>query len=227
MANSHGRAIIPEDRAALLRALAAHGPHQFEALRTAALVQLAWLSGLRISECIALDVPQLIEWQGAVVRVRSAGYLRVDQAKGSKGRRPDGQWTSAGQFVVPAPAARALRAYVREGTTRGWLGRDAGPLFIAHRRNGATSLGHGRLSRKGAWKAWQQLQRRAGLRRPFYRFHDLRHDAITRFATACHGHAFKVARFARLDLRTAARYVQLGSWEAIAEIAAVAARSAG
>jgi len=219
--NRGGRAILPEDRRALVRALAQHDAHDFEALRTAALVQLAWGAALRSSECCAVNVEQVIDWHGNRPRVRSAAYLKVEQAKG--GTHAHGaDWTSAGQFVVTHAAARALRAYVREARARGWL-HKRGPLFLAQRRTATASEPHARLTRDGAAKAWRRLQLRAGIARPLYRFHDLRHDSITRFAEECSGDAFKVARFGRLDVRTAQRYVHT-SWEQVADIARRAAR---
>jgi integrase len=220
MANRHGRAISKEDRAALLAALARHRPHDFEALRTRALVHLAWGSGLRLAECIALDVGQLVEWRGAVPHIRTSSYLRVEQAKGSR-HDPAHGWSSAGQFVITPPAAKALRAYLREADTRGWLKRNEGPVFVSYKPRRAGE--HTRLTPRGARHSWYRLQRRAGLHSPWYRFHDLRHDAISRFSEACNGDVFRVARFARLDTRTAARYVHT-SWTTITEIAALASR---
>lgn len=218
--NHRGRSIVPEDRKRLLTALTHHDPHAFERLRTGALIRLAWTSALRVSECLALDCGQLVEEHGKTIRIRSSGYLRTHQAKGAA----DGRWSSAGQFVVTLAVARALRLYILEARRRGWLSSDASaPIFIAHRRTRNSPDPHGRLTHKGARAAWYRLQRRAGLQRPLYRFHDLRHDAITRFADACKGDAFKVAQFGRIDVRTASRYVHT-RFTTIAEIADVAMR---
>lgn len=220
--NNAGRSIAGEDRTRILDAMRRHGPHDFEPLRTTALVQLAWTSALRQSECLALTVSQLVEPRRGGWRIRSSSYLRTTQAKGAK----DGRWSSAGQFVVTPMASRALRAYIAEVSSRDWLDLDDddAPIFRALRLSPNAPSPHGPLSPRGARHCWVTLQRRAGVPRPFYRFHDLRHDSITRFAEACNGDVYKVAKFARCDMRTAARYVHT-RFEAVAELAAVAARS--
>lgn len=199
------RIVDKGDRARIVRALARHAPHDVEALRTRALVTLAWGGALRASEVLALDVDQVTAPNGAI---RSHGFIRAEQSKGHN---------AAGPFVITRDARTALRAYLKEARRRGWVGTD-GPLFIRMRRKD-----HGRLSRFGARAAWKRVQERAGIEHQ-YRFHDLRHDAITRFSDACNGNAFRVARFARLqDVRTALRYVH-ASIDSIAKYAELAER---
>ena len=208
-----GRSIAADDRARILRALKQHHAEDFEALRTAALVHLAWCSALRLGECCALDVGQLVELGPAGgFKIRATGDVRRDQAKGGD------EWTSAGQFVVTHPAREALGQYLREARRRRWLDLKlaTAPAFIAARR-------HCRLTPRAARKAWMRVQARAGVVTP-YRFHDLRHDAITRFAEACNGNPWKVAQYGRFDVSTAFHYVH-GSIDAIGAVADRAART--
>ena len=222
-ARKPGRAINTADRKRLLGVL--NDQSTFHGLRTRALVLLAWSSGLRLKECCALNLYQILEdpkAAGVAWRIRSIAYL---QALQSKGRRVGvKRWDSAGSFVITKPTRVALRAYLRAAQLRGWVhfppSRDR-PLFIT----GGRGKAHGarqRLSRRSAQHSFTQIQKRAGLAE-HYQFHDLRHDAITRFGEACHGNPYKVANFGRLDPITAMRYVHT-SPTALQEIAELAAR---
>jgi integrase len=209
------RAISRADRTRIDRALQKHKPHDFEALRTRALVMLAMGSALRVSELVALDVSQVEEHRG----IRVAPYLRNEQAKGGRG----------GPFIIPPGARAALRAYLAEGRARGYI--SDGPLFVAHKRNQYAAATHGaddgrpRLTKRGAQHSWDRVQRAAGIS-PLYKFHDLRHDSITRFADASNGNAPKIAQFARLaDVRTAMIYVHT-SVDSLAQLGEVAERAA-
>ena len=217
-----GRSIAAEDRRRLLRALNQHHSQDFESLRTRALVLLAWGSALRISECVALDVGQVAELNGRGFKLRAASYIRVDQAKGTE------DWSSAGQFPITPHAQTALRTYLAEARRRRWMKADEldAPLFITVRpgpRSKASNGRHARLAERSARESFARLQRRTSI--PLrYRFHDLRHDAITRFSEACNGNIFRVAQFGRLqDVRTAFRYIH-GGIDTIAHIADLAER---
>ena len=210
------RSIARADRTRIDRALQKHKPTDFEALRTRALVMLAMGSALRVSELVSLDVDQVEEHRG----IRVAPYLRNDQAKGGQG----------GTFIIPPGARGALRDYLAEARRRDYIGGE-GPLFVAHKRNqyAAAGNGHGarrpRLTKRGAQHSWDRIQQRARVR-PLYKFHDLRHDSITRFSDACNGDPHRIAKFARLaDIRTAMIYVHL-SVDALSDLAAVAERAA-
>ena len=168
---------------------------------------LAMSSGLRLSECLALNVEQITNGAG---RVRTVSTLEDEQAKGGNG----------GQFTITTTARAALRDYLAEARARKWVGSD-GPIFVAMRRgklSGGDARSHPRLSRVSAWRAWINLQDRAGITKP-YRFHDLRHESGTRFAEASNGDVFKVAGHMRLrDVRTAQTYVH-GDANDLAELA--------
>lgn len=76
---------------------------------------------------------------------------------------------------VKVKGGRRERVYLTQGTRlaiEAYLdGRTEGPLFIRNKR---------RWSRTRVWEAWHKAQVDAGVEEPF-RFHDLRHTAITRF----------------------------------------------
>jgi integrase len=173
-------------------------------------VLLAWGSALRLRECLALNVDQLLDltdprpW-----RLRSTAYLRPEQSKSRRaGAR---QWEGGGTFVLSKAARVALRAYLRAAESRGWIAWPPPPdvpLFITARGGGASRrAGQLRLLRRAAQYQWVALCKRASVSQP-YRFHDLRHDALTRVAEATNGDPFKVAAFGRFQsMDTALRYV--------------------
>ena len=214
MSRGQGRSLAKEDRTRIMRELANHRPHDFERLRLRAVVLLAMSSGLRLSECLALEVEQVVNGRG----VRTIATLEDIQAKGGMG----------GEFSITTTARSAIRAYLTEAQARGWVG-NTGPLFVAMRRgakSGGDAKTHPRLSRVSGWRAWKALQRRCGLPKP-YRFHDLRHESGTRFAEASGGDVFKVAGHMRLrDVRTAQRYVH-GDANDLAELAEQAMKGKG
>lgn len=223
-----GRAIDDRERNRILSTLtkwAAGG--SFYALRTRALILLVWGSALRLSEALALDVAQVLEQpdRAELGRIRGSSLVRPEQAKGR--RQGEHRWHSGGTFVITSPAAKALRAYLAEAIARGWITLPAqprDPLFITvkgGRTKGAPS--RERLGSRAAQRSWVDTQQRAGIV-DLYRFHDLRHDALTRMGDASNGNVFKVAAFGRLrDIRTAQRYVHTSAGS-LAELAELAAR---
>ncbi len=171
----------------------------FHGLRTRALTLLVWGSALRLSEALALDIGQVLQRvptnPRTIGKVRGTAYLRPSQSKGGH---------AAGAFVITKAARDALRPYLLEGLRRGWIpvGDADAPLFVTARGGG-----HQRVRKRAAQYAWERLQQRAGIRE-LYRFHDLRHDAMTRVSNRAGGDMFKVAAFGRLrDIRTTATYV--------------------
>lgn len=227
-----GRAIDDHDRGKLLATLTQWAAgRSFLALRTRALVLLAWGSALRISELLALNVDQVLEDPRAATlgRIRSTGYVRGEQSKGR--RKGPQRWTSAGTFIITKPARAALRDYLIEALERGYLtlpASSSSPLFVAlkGRVGKGQKVRRGRLGKRAAQSTWDTVQRKAGLHDP-YRFHDLRHDALTRLGEAAKGNPFRVAQYGRLkDIRTASRYVH-GSIATLAELAELAAAPGG
>lgn len=227
MTETRGRAIDELDRAKLLATLTQWAASQsFYALRTRALILLAWGSALRLSECLALNVDQILEDPTAetLSRIRGTAYVRADQTKGR--RVGHTRWTSAGPFVLTKPARQALRAYLQESIRRGYLSlppKRGTPLFVTlkGRVDKGQKVKRGRLGKRAAQHSWSSVQRRAGMQ-DIYRFHDLRHDALTRLGDAAQGNVFKVAQFGRLrDIRTAQRYVH-GTIATLAELAELA-----
>jgi integrase len=224
--NEVGRAIDDGDRGRILAALtqwAASG--SFYALRTRALILLVWGSALRLSEALALNIDQILEdpTLDRLGRIRGTALVRADQSKGR--RKGPRRWNSSGAFVLTKPARIALREYLAECHKRGWVTlpvkRDT-PLFVTvkgGKSKGAPS--RERLGKRAAQRSWTEVQKRAKVHE-HYRFHDLRHDALTRVGDVSSGNVFKVAQFGRLrDIRTAQRYVH-GSTASLAELAELA-----
>ncbi|MGV1080685.1 MAG: tyrosine-type recombinase/integrase [Candidatus Nanopelagicales bacterium] len=230
------RALAPDDRKRILHTAnewARSG--SFTGLRTRAFVHLALGSGLRLKELCALNLTQVLDRTARGWRLRSQAYLLAPQSKGRRnGARK--KWDSAGSFYLTKNTRTALTLYLREARKRGWIewppAADT-PLFVTVKGRGSDDNGadhHVRLSHRTAQHAWTLLQARARVTEP-YGVHCLRHEALSRFADACGGDSFKVAKFGRCDLRTALRYVHLSpaELERVAERAqhAIRARQVG
>lgn len=217
------RCFLPADRLRLANRLKSEADgKRFNALRNRALVLLAWTSGLRLGECMSLTVAQLLDNPKAVrvLRIRSQGYLRVEQAKGGAELEPGSPtrtWTSAGVFIVTKTARRALQLYLQSAQKSGVMKFPVDPdqrLWV-QKKTGRP------LRTRTIQYQFQTLLQRAGVPER-YRFHDLRHDALTRFSEACGGDVFKVAAFGRCDPYTAQRYVHASPF-ALSEFADKAA----
>lgn len=228
-----GRAIEPADRNRILRELGNVKKGNFVSLRDRAIIVTAWGSALRLSEVLALDLDQLLEDPRAATlgRLRGTAYVRPEQAKGR--RKGPRRWNSGGTVVIPKRARLALREYLLETIKRGWLTLPAPkgtPVFLAIKHGRANGRGErkplrSRLGKRAAQRAWRQLQVRAGLVQ-LYRFHDLRHDALTRVGHASKGNPFVVAQYGRLkDIKTALRYVH-GSVATLTELGELSDREA-
>jgi integrase len=221
--NRRGRPVTEIDRKRILKQLsleAAGGT--VNGLRNRALVLLAWDSALRVAEVTALNLAQVVIMSvtGRSFRIRSEGWLQKEQSKGNE---------AEGIFLITESTRKALTLYVRALKRERWIKLPPGnglPLFLTVKLRGGA--GHKRLSIRGAQNVFLSLQERARITEP-YRFHDLRHDAITRFAETCDGNAFRVAEYMRVrDIRTAIRYVHgsLKTSRDIAERASVTIQSA-
>lgn len=222
---TRGRELLPQERARLWSILSEWARSgSFQGLRTRALIFLAASSGLRLKELLALNLDQVLEsgTRRGRFRVASRGYLAPKQSKGRRKGPSTGRWDSAGPFRIPKPVRYALRRYLNAALRRGWITlppEPGAPLFVTIKDH--TGVGRHRLGRRAAQVSWSKAQQRAGVRTP-YRFHDLRHDAITRFARHANGNAFTVAAFARCDVQTAQRYVHVDALEIdrLSEVAA-------
>lgn len=203
--NRPGRSIHAADARALIRGLnelSARG--SFLGLRTRAIVFTAWCSALRASEVLALDIDQIRDTSTKRLKIREKCYIRTEQAKGSKAR----DWSSAGMFVIGPRARAALHTYIKEAIRRGWIGPElTGPLFVTVR--GWHTGGHTRLKYRAHTAAWNKVCDRLQLPE-LYRFHDLRHDAISRMAIETGGNAYQVQKFGRFsDMDTVLQYVHV------------------
>jgi len=172
--------VLGED--AIVRLLA-QPPATARGRRDAAMIELAYGSGLRVSELVALPL--------ADVNLH-AGYVRVT-GKGNKTR------------VVPISAATQLRiARYLADDRPGWL-RDPAQraLFITERG--------GPLTRQGFWKLLRGYARRAGVRLPSGEVspHKLRHSFATHLVE--HGADLRAvqAMLGHADISTTQVYTQV------------------
>jgi integrase/recombinase XerD len=121
-----------------------------EGRRDAAMVELLYATGLRVSELIGLEIRHVD---------LAAGYVRA-HGKGAK------------QRIVPFgdPAKHKLLAYVN-GARAALLGPRSSPALFVTRRGG-------RLTRQAFWYALRARAKRAGISRPISP-HMLRHSFAT------------------------------------------------
>ncbi|MBN9606689.1 MAG: site-specific tyrosine recombinase XerD [Actinomycetales bacterium] len=148
------KALSIEQVRRLLEAAAA-APDEPTALRDAALLELLYATGARVSEAVGIDVDDLVGPEGAVDAVRLLG-------KGGK------------QRVVPVGsyARAAVDAYlVRGRPVLSARGRATPALLLGAR--GA------RLSRQSAWLVLRAVAERAGLGEVELSPHSLRHSFAT------------------------------------------------
>jgi len=197
------RAIPAIDRRRLLAYLTPLCPRRrYTALRARALLVVTWSAGLRLGELARLNIEDIAEEPNdARLRLRSAFYLRPSQAKGGE--------RGAGMIFLSDAAREALLAYLREAERRGYVAgpRWRGPLWIT--LQGAAGVGHHRMSHRALEAEFRRVQERAGLRAPFYRFHDLRHTACSRYYEVTRD-IRETQRLARhRKLATTERYVHL------------------
>jgi len=123
---------------------------QPEDVRDAAMVELLYATGLRVSELVNLESAQVN---------LAVGYV-LASGKGAK------------QRVVPMgePARQRLETYLERGRAALAKGRQVRHIFVTRRGR--------RLTRQGFWKALRARARRAGITRPISP-HMLRHSFAT------------------------------------------------
>lgn len=215
---------MPEaDRRRVLASLDAHAATgSFNAIRTRALALLTIDTGLRLSEVLLLRLDQLVEPDsGRGLRIVSSFELEKTQAKGRKRRGERAGYTSSGVINVPRRARTALAAYLREAKRRGWMKAPPWRGAVWLTIKGKNEKAHRQLSKRAAQASWTEWQTRSGIVEP-YRFHDMRHSAITRWAETTDD-PFTVAALARhSDVKTTMRYVH----SAPAKLREVAERAA-
>lgn len=212
MKNRAGKPLTPEDRNAIrasLNARAAQG--NFAAIRLRALVFLTWCSGLRLAESTALELAQIIEGLGPHRwRIVSRATLRADQAKRARARR----------FYIAREARTAIRQYLDAARKKNLLsipGKESAALFVATKN---ATKGK-RVAKRTIEQQWANLQKKTGILDP-YRWHDLRHEAASRFAAHA-STAYQVRDFLGVrSLATASIYVH-SDQDDILEIAEKAA----
>lgn len=125
--------------------------HDFAATRDAALLEVIYSGGLRISEAVGLDLDD-IDFLGHSFRVRG---------KGKKQRL----------CLLGRPAGRSLRDYLAQRERLGLAGRrEAGPLFVNYQGD--------RLTARSVQRFFKQYLAEAGLP-PSATPHKLRHSFAT------------------------------------------------
>lgn len=192
--NRPGRPIAERDRRALLEELDAWSSKgRFAAVRDRALYVLCLTTAIRLAEALRLDLEDVIERPTqARPRIVSQFYLSRAKAKGEPKSAKRAGYTSARSIYLPEPARRAIALYLAEAKRRGWIpcAPWSGPLFLTVKGRG--KAGHTRLAKRTAqahFRAWQERARIVDA----YRFHDLRHTALSRLAGASNGDVHTVA----------------------------------
>lgn len=165
---------------------------------------LALGTALREGEICALDVGDVLRPDGKVKRsIQLRHFAR-------KGKHRDNVDARAQIVHLPDGCYYKLEKYVRVGVAREeWPPKATQPLFPTRQS--------ARLSTRRVRELFAEWQQRAGFDKP-YRFHDLRHTAITNAyrATKNIRIAQRVARHARLDTTT--RYEHASDQEVAAAV---------
>ena len=206
MPNRRARPVLEEDRRRIWTTLEAHAARgDFGALRTLAMASLVRDCGLRLAEVLALTIEQVTERGPAskAPRFVSTFHLGDHQAKGREDTEERRGYSSARVVALPKRVRAVLGRYLRELRARKWIRAWRGSLWITIKGRGEAA--HRALSERAVQAAWQTWQERAGVADP-YRFHDLRHTAITRW-TENTDDVFAVSKLAgHNDVRTTIGY---------------------
>lgn len=206
MSNRRARPVLEDDRRKIWNTLEAHAHRgSFSALRTLAVASLVYDCGLRLAEVLALTIEQITERTAptAAPRFLSEFHLRDEQAKGREDDDDRRGYSSARVVPLSKRVRAILGRYLRELRKRKWIRSWRGSLWIAQK--GLTPGAHGAVSERALQAAWTSWQKRAAVGDP-YRFHDLRHSAITRWAESTDD-VFAVATLAgHNDVRTTLGY---------------------
>lgn len=222
--NRRARPVLDADRKRIWSTLEAHSAAgDFGALRMLAIASLVHDGGLRLAEVLALTIEQITDNAPAnrAPRFVSMFHLTETQAKGRKKNGDRRGYTSARPVVLPKRVREILGRYCRELRRRKWIRAWRGSLWITIKGRGEAA--HRQLSERALQAAWTTWQGRAGVADP-YRFHDLRHTAITRWAAASDD-AFAVANLAgHSDVGTTLGYTH-ASTQRLASIVEKAASS--
>lgn len=150
-------------------------------LRDHVIILMACKTGLRCFEILALDVGDVYESDGVVRRT-----VVLRRSKGSLGKRrgdPMAQSVGLTHAGLRDKLARLYKEKIQAGHD---MAADA-PLFVRHRGGGRKT---GRVERGGrltpramraAWVSWQEALGWNPDTTRFFRFHDLRHTACSRY----------------------------------------------
>jgi len=150
---------------------------QFKDKRLEMAVRIALSTALRISELLSLKIEDITYWEGDKLRVKSVIKVKVKNTSKKVQNRYE-------EVYLPVKLREAILDYIVN-----FLGRTEGYLFSAHR--------HGKIpmSRKTLWRLWKDCLKENGVKEN-YRFHDLRHTAISDFYRQCKD-IVETAMFAR------------------------------
>ena len=123
--------------------------------RLALAYEVGLITALRETEILSLNLEDILASDGRIkVKVKGG---RIEEV------------------YLPAKLRDRIRAFTQDHLFR----REAGPLFTSG--GSAWKRSRRRMSRSTLWLLWQQAQADAGWPEPYYRVHDWRHTAITRF----------------------------------------------
>lgn len=155
---SEPETLTNDEVARVLRAI----DRSVDGVRDYTIVRLALHTGLRLSELCALDLRDVVNGHG----VKSRILLRPEITKMGVG----------GEINLSPRMQRRLKAYVQWRAGQKHDQSQNAPLFVT--RGGPNSKRGDRVSVRAVQAMWDRRQVEAGLDR-HYRFHALRHTAIT------------------------------------------------
>jgi integrase len=202
--NHEAREIIETDFDRIKRELNREAKLSWREKRFRVAVLLSATSGIRLSELLRLTLADTLDRVEQGWRVREIIFLTKDKAKKF---RVKGQLSAAtGKIFLDRTTRDAIREYVLEAGESGPLRFPLEPKSFLI----CTKFADIPMTDRALQYAWERFQRRADLideiGKPRYRWHDLRHRALT--AIGGNGNAFDVMKAGRFkSLNNAARYV--------------------
>ena len=133
-------------------------------LRDHVLFSIALGTGLRVSECVALNVGDVANGRGA----KGVWTLRPECTKGGRG----------GTVALPDRLRRKVSRFLQWKVEHGESVEDDAPVFVSRGGGREHKTGGGRLSTRAAQHTFTVWQQRCGFDRRV-RFHTMRHTFAT------------------------------------------------
>jgi len=194
--NREGISIPPSDQILISNQLIRESKISWLEKRLKAMVIFSWTSAIRLGELLSLDIEDICQKRGKNYRINEVFFIREKAKRFPSGNR------ATGKVHVSRSTREAIRAYLNAAIDYGVIEiplRDDQPIWVSTWKK--------RLNKRTLQKNWHSLQRRAGIPEfRAYRWHDLRHTALTEIGEI--GEVFDVRALGRFrTMKNTIRYV--------------------